>query len=120
MNTGRFIKIAFPKVPRSLSGSAAVIADHDNQEMNESEPRYNASDLVGCRTVFLKNLPYDVSEKEIQETLQVCGPIGTIRLAAWNHTRSQKGKSYSHDVMMIISVIYCNYSMSEILTYVIN
>ena len=132
LNTGRFIKIAYPKTPRSLvvttgTGTATGTGtgttgdtSHDGGD-NNHESRYTPSDLVGCRTVFLKNLPYDVSEKEIQETLQVCGPISTIRLAAWNHTRSQKGKFSSSMIesyyMIMCIYIYHNCSICENLCY---
>jgi hypothetical protein len=87
LNTGRFIKVALPKLPRALSATAPAATG----EM-AGEARHSASDLLGCRTVFLKNLPYDVTEQEITASLQVCGPISSVRLAAWNHTGAQKGE----------------------------
>lgn len=44
----------------------------------------------GCRTVFIKNLPYDVDEDGVHEALAVCGRIASVRLAMWNHTRKLK------------------------------
>lgn len=49
---------------------------------------------VGCKTVFVKNLPYTATEAQIRETFQVCGPITTVRLATWVHTQTPKGFGY--------------------------
>ena len=49
---------------------------------------------VGCKTIFVKNLPYDVTEADIKASFQVCGPIQHIRLATWAHTGSLKGFGY--------------------------
>eukprot|EP01033_Poteriospumella_lacustris_P001130 gene1130-826_t len=48
----------------------------------------------GCRTIFIKNLPYDVTEEEIRQHFMVYGPIASIRLAGWNHTQNLKGFGY--------------------------
>lgn len=44
----------------------------------------------GCRTVFVKNLPYDTDEDGVHEALSGCGRIASVRLAMWNHTRKLK------------------------------
>lgn len=49
---------------------------------------------VGCRTLFVKNLPYDVSEDEVKKVFAVCGKIADIRLAIWNNTKALKGFGY--------------------------
>jgi len=51
---------------------------------------------TGCRTVFVKNLPYDSSEEEIQTTFRSCGKIvdGGVRLARNYATLQFKGFAY--------------------------
>lgn len=44
----------------------------------------------GCRTVFVKNLPYEADEDGVCEALSGCGKIASVRLAMWNHTRKLK------------------------------
>lgn len=48
----------------------------------------------GCKTVFIKNLPYDATENDVIESLRVCGPIQRVRLAVWGHTKQLKGFGY--------------------------
>lgn len=48
----------------------------------------------GCRTVFVKNLPYDIVDVDVIEALRVCGPINSVRLAVWSHTGQLKGFGY--------------------------
>lgn len=73
----RYITIERPLVPRSLAGKT---------EQTEKIP--------GCRTIFVRNLPYDVTESEIREQFMVFGPIVSVRLAVWNHTNNLKGFGY--------------------------
>ena len=90
MDTGRFVKISHPKVPRALSGGSAG-ASTAGTGTGSSTPGVRP---VGCKTVFVKNLPYEVTEEQIQQTFMVCGPIAGVRLATWGHTGSQKGFCY--------------------------
>lgn len=48
----------------------------------------------GCRTVFIKNIPYDATESDVIESMRVCGPIQKVRLAVWGHTKQLKGFGY--------------------------
>ena len=75
----RYLIIDRPQVPRSLS--------NPEQHVPSAKP-------VGCRTIFIKNLPYEMTEEEISEQFKVYGPIKTVRLAVWNHTGKQKGIGY--------------------------
>lgn len=52
------------------------------------------SHLPGCRTVFVKNLPYELTEEEVREAFTFCGKIANVRLAIWNHTKAKKGFGY--------------------------
>ena len=49
---------------------------------------------LGCRTVFVKNLPYDATEASVTEAFRVCGRVANVRLAMWNHTKALKGFGY--------------------------
>lgn len=50
----------------------------------------------GCRTVFVKNLPYDADDDGVSEALSGCGRIASVRLAMWNHTRKLKVARQTH------------------------
>jgi nucleolin len=79
-DSGRYLKIQRPMTPR--------LFQNDNpEEKAKAKP-------VGCRCVFVKNLPYEVTEDEIIEAVKVCGPILKVRLAVWGHTNTLKGFGY--------------------------
>ncbi|TDH67233.1 hypothetical protein CCR75_002163 [Bremia lactucae] len=50
--------------------------------------------IKGCRTVYIKQLPYEVEEGTIREALASCGTITSVRLPFWNHTKKLKGFGY--------------------------
>lgn len=76
----RFIKIERPRVPRVLQQAA----------MDKSSIVRPA----GCKSVFVKNIPYDTTEEDIREAFKVCGVIDNVRLALWGHTNQLKGFGY--------------------------
>lgn len=76
----RYLSIDRPMVPRALTGSA--------------EPHEPSEKPVGCRTIFIKNLPYETTEAEITQAFMVYGPVKSVRLAVWNHTGKLKGIGY--------------------------
>ena len=99
LDSGRFVKISAPKTPRSQASSipttttvAGTSATTDNTTSSSSSsstvPKVRP---VGCKTIFIKNLPYNATEAEIKEVFQVCGPIINVRLASWGHTQATKG-----------------------------
>ena len=97
MDSGRFVKISAPKTPRSqassttttvTTGSQLQAATTDNTTSTSTVPKVRP---VGCKTIFIKNLPYNATEAEIKEVFQVCGPIINVRLASWGHTHATKG-----------------------------
>jgi nucleolin len=47
-----------------------------------------------CKTIFIKNLPYDTNEKEVFSAFQFCGKISHVRLVKWQHTNKLKGIGY--------------------------
>lgn len=44
--------------------------------------------------MFVKNLPYTVTEEEVRQAFMVFGKIANIRLAVWSHTQKLKGFGY--------------------------
>ncbi len=48
----------------------------------------------GCKTVFIKNLPYEATESQIEEAFKICGKISHVRLPRWQHTGRLKGIGY--------------------------
>ena len=63
----------------------------------QQEQQLDPSKIVcpaGCRTIFVKNLPYDTSEDEISEAFKVFGKIENVRIPVWGHTNQQKGVAY--------------------------
>lgn len=75
----RYIKVARPMTPRLFQAI-------------EETPKIEKP--IGCRSVFVKNIPYEVTEEDVKEAMKVCGPIESIRLAVWGHTKKLKGFGY--------------------------
>eukprot|EP00826_Nyctotherus_ovalis_P038085 TRINITY_DN3542_c0_g1_i7.p1 TRINITY_DN3542_c0_g1~~TRINITY_DN3542_c0_g1_i7.p1 ORF type:complete len:140 (+),score=29.50 TRINITY_DN3542_c0_g1_i7:300-719(+) len=48
----------------------------------------------GCRTIFVKGLPYDISEEEVGNLFAHCGAINSIRFVNNSVTRQFKGFCY--------------------------
>lgn len=47
-----------------------------------------------CRTIYVRNLPYDVSADIVRNAFLSCGAISDVRIVVWNHTKRQKGFGY--------------------------
>jgi nucleolin len=96
----RFIKVETPMTPRAVlpSATAAPRGPGTEEEDKKGGGRRPAADKLvqppGCRTVFVKNLPYDCSEERLQEAFKVYGKISSVRIARWNHTNQSKGFGY--------------------------
>jgi nucleolin len=78
----RFITVERPMVPRALAADETTLAT----KLTQKPP--------GCKTIFIRNLPYEVTEEQIREKFMVYGPIMKVRLALWNHTNNLKGFGY--------------------------
>jgi len=79
---GRYLTVRLAQTPRMV-------------EMAIQEQKASGKKIVkGCRTVFIKQLPYDVEETTIREALASCGTIQSVRLPLWNHTKKLKGFGY--------------------------
>ena len=77
----RYIKVARPMTPRVFQAAAMV----DKSAIVKP---------AGCRSVFVKNIPYDCTEEDVTEAMKVCGPITSVRLAMWGNTKQLKGFGY--------------------------
>ncbi|KAG7390193.1 hypothetical protein PHYPSEUDO_008647 [Phytophthora pseudosyringae] len=79
----RYLSIRRAEAPRAV-------------EMALQEKTQNATKkaIKGCRTVYIKQLPYEVEEDTIREALASCGTITSVRLPLWNHTKKLKGFGY--------------------------
>lgn len=77
----RYLSVRRAQTPRTL-------------ELALKETKTVKKAVVGCKTVFIKQLPYDVEEQTIRDALSNCGTITSIRLPLWNHTKKLKGFGY--------------------------
>ncbi|TMW62737.1 hypothetical protein Poli38472_005355 [Pythium oligandrum] len=78
---GRYLTVKQAERPRSLE-----VALREQKSVKKA--------VKGCRTVFIKHLPYDVEESTIKEALSTCGTVQSVRLPLWNHTKKLKGFGY--------------------------
>ncbi|KAG6623468.1 31 kda chloroplastic [Phytophthora cinnamomi] len=79
----RYLSIRRAEAPRAVE-----------MALKEKSQNTNKKAVKGCRTVFIKQLPYEVEEDTIREALASCGTITSIRLPIWNHTKKLKGFGY--------------------------
>ncbi|KAF0693392.1 Aste57867_15645 [Aphanomyces stellatus] len=56
--------------------------------------KQSAKPTKGCRTVYIKQLPYEVEEDTVKQALASCGEILSVRLPMWGHTKKLKGFGY--------------------------
>jgi nucleolin len=83
---GRYVAIREANAPRAgtTMGAAALGGGETRDQPG------------GCRTVFVRNLPYDASEEDILESFRVLGKVveGGVRLARNHVTGASKGFGY--------------------------
>lgn len=79
----RFIKVDRPMTPRLLQ-------QQHEQQLHPTKIARPA----GCRTIFVKNIPYDTNEEEITDVFKVCGVVQNVRIPVWGHTNQLKGIAY--------------------------
>ncbi|GMF21676.1 unnamed protein product [Phytophthora fragariaefolia] len=79
----RYLSIRRAEAPRAVE-----------MALKEKKQNTNKKVVKGCRTVFIKQLPYEVEEETIREALASCGSITSVRLPIWNHTKKLKGFGY--------------------------
>ena len=75
----------------SLGGRYVTIQPSKAKDQAAWTPRPRPD---GCRTVFVKNLPYDIPSDALRRSFEKFGKINDVRLAVHNHTQRQKGFGY--------------------------
>ncbi|CAH0375016.1 unnamed protein product [Pelagomonas calceolata] len=75
----------------SLGGRYVTIQPSKAKDQATWTPRPRPD---GCRTVFVKNLPYDIPSDALRRSFEKFGKINDVRLAVHNHTQRQKGFGY--------------------------
>ena len=76
----RYIKVSF--------------ANKSSSELNKSE-KINPNDVpINCLTAFIRNLPYESTEKEIGDKFRSCGKIKGIRMVYNSKNKKFKGFCY--------------------------
>ena len=69
------------------------LANLNSDELKiESKGKTNSSDIpTNCLTCFIKNLPYDITEKEVGDKFRACGKIKAIRFVYNSKNKNFKG-----------------------------
>lgn len=69
----RYIKLDRPMTPRIVQQQqlSAEAVGADGKKAKLTRP-------AGCRTVFVKNLPYECEEKDVMDAFMVCGKIAKV------------------------------------------
>lgn len=82
---GRYITVKEANAPRAGTTIGASLGGRPVRE----QPK-------GCKTVFVRNLPYNATEEDILESFRVCGKIldGGVRIARNHSTGQSKGFGY--------------------------
>eukprot|EP00984_Skeletonema_dohrnii_P004435 scaffold1582_cov143-Skeletonema_dohrnii-CCMP3373.AAC.3 len=82
---GRYITVKEANAPRAGTTIGAALGGRPVREQPQ-----------GCKTVFVRNLPYNATEEEILESFRVCGKIldGGVRIARNHSTGQSKGFCY--------------------------
>ena len=97
---GRYLKIDHAKRNRA----AEVVASY----VRRSQPE-------GCKTIFVRNLPYDVSVDTVRGAFSTFGAVADVRLAVWNHTKRQKGFGYVQFIKQIAAkAAVCNQASIQV------
>ncbi|KAL4158220.1 hypothetical protein PRNP1_003999 [Phytophthora ramorum] len=85
---GKYLFSRYLSIRRAEAPRAVELA------LKEKTQNANKKAIKGCRTVYIKQLPYDVEEEAVREALAPCGTISSVRLPMWNHTKKLKGFGY--------------------------
>eukprot|EP00804_Cyclotella_cryptica_P004905 CCRYP_004957-RA/>CCRYP_004957-RA protein AED:0.22 eAED:0.22 QI:106/1/1/1/0.5/0.4/5/4240/351 len=82
---GRYVSVMEAKAPRAGTTGGSGLGVSKVREQPE-----------GCKTVFVRNLPYEATEEDILENFRVCGKIleGGVRIARNHSTGQSKGFGY--------------------------
>ncbi|KAL7520156.1 hypothetical protein ACHAWX_004898, partial [Stephanocyclus meneghinianus] len=82
---GRYVSVLEAKAPKAGTTGGSALGVSKVREQPE-----------GCKTVFVRNLPYAATEEDILENFRVCGKIleGGVRIARNHSTGQSKGFGY--------------------------
>jgi len=70
------------------------LANKSSDQLNKTE-KINPNDVpVDCITAFIRNLPYESTEKEVGDKFRSCGKIKAIRFVYNSQTKKFKGFCY--------------------------
>ena len=70
------------------------LANKNYEELNKSE-KINPNDVpLDCNTAFIRNLPYDTTEKDVGDKFRSCGKIKAIRFVYNSQNKKFKGFCY--------------------------
>ncbi len=70
------------------------LAKMNSEELNKTEKIDKSSVPVDCLTAFIRNLPYNSTEKEVGDKFRSCGKIKGIRFVYNSKTKQFKGFCY--------------------------
>lgn len=70
------------------------LANKNSEQLNKSE-KINPNDVpIDCITAFIRNLPYETTEKEVGDKFRSCGKIKDIRFVYNSKNKKFKGFCY--------------------------
>ena len=70
------------------------LANKSSEQLNKTE-KINPNDVpVDCNTAFIRNLPYDTTEKDVGDKFRSCGKIKAIRFVYNSLNKKFKGFCY--------------------------
>jgi RNA recognition motif-containing protein len=72
----RYIKLDRPMTPRIVQQQQLSL---ESAAVGAKGKRAKLTRPAGCRTVFVKNLPYECEESDVTESFMVCGKIAKVR-----------------------------------------
>lgn len=90
--TTRYLSVSRAKT-NEKTGDGGEIGETDEEPLLPS-PESDADESKNSASLFLKNLPYDITESELRSNFVKYGKIASTRLARWNHTQKLKGFGY--------------------------
>ena len=89
------LKAAIKKLHKATVGTRYIeaVKANDSGAANVAPPVGDDASRGG-RRLFVKNLPYDVTEDAMKTFFQKFGAVTHVRIPQWNHTENKKGFGY--------------------------
>jgi nucleolin len=85
---------ALKHLDRMVVGSRYITAVEANSKAANVAPPEKEDDSRGGRKLFVKNIPYDMTENEMKDVFANFGAVKSVRIPQWHHTSNQKGFGY--------------------------